>query len=446
MAQTLTFRHVLSPDGLLADRSLILDEQGRIAAIEPAGERKPDGYLALPGMPNAHSHAFQRAMSGYGERVVGEDSFWSWREAMYRLANAVDPEAMYVIARMAFTDMLKAGFTSLAEFHYLHHLPDGKAGPEMGRAVREAARDTGLKLTLLPVLYQSGGFGMAAKPEQRRFLHADLDSFLRLLERLREDVTGVAMHSLRAVPPEHLAAAVAGAREVLGDLCPVHIHISEQTAEVEACLAAYGKRPIALLADTVELDTRWHLVHATHADADERRLMLEAGATAVLCPITEAYLGDGLFAADSYYEAGGRLAVGSDSNCRIDAFEELRWLEYGQRLHAQRRARLADASGLGQPLWAAAAAGGAAALGRPVGALAPGRAADLVVIDEAAPALLGHGVDTALDALIVNGGPRDIAAVYVDGRLKVEAGRHLSENGLAHQFDRTVRAIYSKVN
>ncbi len=436
--QRLSFRHILTPDGMLHDRALSVAADGRIVAIEHAGRESveaADGFLALPGIPNAHSHAFQRALAGHGEVPSGADSFWSWREAMYRLAARVTPEDCATIARQAYGEMLTAGYTSVAEFHYLHHGVDGSRGSEMAEAVIEAARKTGIRLTLLPVFYAAGGFGVPPKPEQARFVHTSVDDFLKLLERLRGKVAlGLAPHSLRAAPVELLPELLRGARALLGAELPIHIHVAEQSAEVEQCRAAHGCGPIELLDREVGLDRHWHLVHATHADARERALIIERGASVVICPITEAYLGDGLFPADEFVRTGGALGIGSDSNCRIDAFEELRWLEYGQRLRARARARLADHHGLGQPLWQGAVAAGARALGQTVAGLAVGQYADLIVIDERAAALAGHTAATALDALIVNGSGRDVAATFVGGRRTTSAAS-------SDAFDHCVRRL-----
>lgn len=440
MPSFLTFKHLLTPQGLVSDRTLVVGDTGLIEAIHPA-QANADGFMALPGIPNAHSHVFQRALSGFGERAHGRDSFWSWREAMYRLANRVTPEDMAVIAREGFFDMLRAGFTSVAEFHYIHHLPDGQRGPEMAQAVIEAARATGIHLVLLPVLYQTGGFNQPAKPEQRRFLHASVEDYCRLLQMLPAVPLGVAPHSLRAVPPQELKDLIPQARAIVGQHAPIHIHISEQRAEVEACEEAFGTSPINLLARTVGLDSNWNLVHATHASDAERKLVVECDATVVLCPLTEAYLGDGLFAADEFVKAGGRFAIGSDSNCRIDAVEELRVLEYGQRLRVEQRARLATLHGLGVPLWQRAAEGGAVALHQPVGALAPGQRADIVVLDEQAAPWLGHGAGTLLDAFIVGGSRHDVAAVYVGGRRLVDHGEVKGGAESRRAFANTVRRL-----
>lgn len=418
MSRELSFEHIVTPAGIERHRRLHIDGEGRISAIEAADPGGPfDGWLALPGMPSAHSHAFQRGLAGYGEAARGGDSFWSWREAMYRLAAGLDADALYALSWRAYRDMLASGFTSVAEFHYLHRRADGERATELVEAVIRAASDAGIRLAFIPVFYQRGGFNTPAAPGQARFLHRDVEDFLTLVAMYREHCAGVAAHSLRAVPPEMLADMVLGAQELLGAERPVHIHIAEQPAEVEACLEATGRRPVQLLADTVELGPAWSLVHATHADAAERALIIASGATVVLCPLTEAYLGDGLFPAAEFAAGGGRLALGSDSNVRIDAVEELRWLEYGQRLRTGRRGCFADADGLGASLWRRLAAGGAAALGMPVGAIEPGAYADFVTLEIANPVFAGaEGPAAALDALVTAGDGRCIDQAWVGGQ------------------------------
>jgi formimidoylglutamate deiminase len=439
MLMRLSFEYALIGGELRHRQALVIDEAGAIAAIEDAGTGA-DGFCALPGMPNAHSHAFQRALAGFGERAGGgEASFWGWREAMYRLANRITPEEMSIVARRAFAEMLAAGFTSVAEFHYIHHLPDGGKGPEMGRALIEAAEAAGIRLRLLPVFYRTGGFGKDAAAGQRRFIHDNVAQFCRLLEQLTGARLGVAPHSLRAVPPEVLPELIASARILLGDDTPIHIHISEQSREVEECRAAYGCSPIELLARTVALDANWNLVHATHASAAELEVIRRSGARVVLCPLTEAYLGDGLFPAAAFKQAGGQFAVGSDSNCRIDAVEETRCLEFGQRLKSGRRPELAGPSGLGATLWTHLARAGAKALGEPAGEIAVGRYADLVVLKERAAPWLGHGPETLLDALVIGASRAGIADVYVGGRRLVAEGRHI--NGAGDCDDKFAAAV-----
>lgn len=441
MNRILRFRHLLTRDGILHDRQLELDRDGRVSAINPASDGPYDGWLAMPGIPNAHSHVFQRALAGYGEaRGEGEDSFWSWREAMYRLAASVTPEDLLVIARQGFIEMLRTGFTSVAEFHYLHHLPDGSRTTAMADAVVQAATDVGIRMRLLPVAYFHGGFNQPPQPGQRRFVHDDSEEFLELLARLQLHQPGIAPHSLRAVAPDELQSLVDGATRVLGNDYPIHIHIAEQQKEVADCQGAFGRRPVELLNEKIELDSRWNLVHATHVTEIEWRGLLEREANVVLCPITEAYLGDGIFPAVNYMAAGGQLAIGSDSNCRIDAFEEMRWLEYGQRLRDQRRARLADGTGL-SPVLNGALSAGATALQMPIGDIQVGHYADLVVFEESSPALLGHGIDSAVDALLVNGSPADPSAIYVGGERRVEGGEHGLASQVATEFNAVVRRL-----
>ncbi|HEX7030271.1 MAG TPA: formimidoylglutamate deiminase [Gammaproteobacteria bacterium] len=445
MNRVLRFRHLLAPDGMLHDRQIVVGADGRIERIEPAtaDNRDWDGWLALPGMPNAHSHVFQRALAGHGEaRASTDDSFWSWREAMYRLAAGITPDDLHAIARQGFIDMLRAGFTGVAEFHYLHHLPDGTRTRAMADAVIAAADETGIRLRLLPVAYFHAGFGgLPPSAGQARFAHRGIDEYLVLLESLLPHAPGIAPHSLRAVPVDWLNDLVKGAESLLGDDFPIHIHIAEQRLELDDCLKAHARTPVRLLAESVDLGPRWQLVHATHADTEEIERIAGNRAGVVICPVTEAYLGDGLFDAVHFRERGGDLAIGSDSNCRIDVFEELRLLEYGQRLKFERRARLADESGLGASLYSGAAAAGGNALRMPAGAIAPGAFADLVVVNGNADALAGHGIDTALDALVINGGRADVSDVYVGGRRVVESGQHASAQSVRETFHRVVTKL-----
>ena len=418
MSRELIFEHILTPAGIERHRRLQIDGAGRISGIEPADPAGPfDGWLGLPGMPSAHSHAFQRGLAGYGEPRAGADDFWGWREAMYRLAAGLDPDTLYELCWHSYREMVAAGFTSVAEFHYLHRRGDGERATESIEAVLRAASDAGIRLAFMPVFYQRAGFDQPAGSGQARFLHRDVEDFLTTVAMYLQHCAGVAAHSLRGVPPEMLADMVLGAGELLGPGRPIHMHISEQPAEVEACLAATGRRPVQLLADTVELGPHWSLVHATHTDQAERELIIQSGATVVLCPLTEAYLGDGLFPAAEFAAAGGRLALGSDSNVRIDAVDELRWLEYGQRLLTGRRGVFADADGLGAGAWRRLAAGGGAALGMQVGALEVGAFADVVTLELGNPVFAAaDGPASVLDALLTSGDSRCIDQVWVGGQ------------------------------
>jgi len=463
MAGWLRFDHLLTPEGWCSPGWLQADDTGSIAATATGA---PDGAqveaveaveavegFAVPGMPNLHSHAFQRAMAGLAEhRGAERDSFWTWRETMYRFASSVTPDDLAAIAAQLYVEMLKAGYTAVAEFHYVHHAPDGTPYADraaMSKAVLDAARATGMGLTHLPVLYAAGGFGgKAATDGQRRFLN-DVEGILAIVEAVSGDDpqvrAGLALHSLRAVPPDLLAAALAGL-DGLDETAPVHIHVAEQRREVEECLAWSGKRPVAWLLDNAAVDGRWCLVHATHMEADEVARLAASGAVAGLCPTTEANLGDGLFALRAYLDRGGRLGIGSDSHVSVSPVEELRWLEYGQRLAGGGR-NVAGAPGAstGRTLYEAALAGGAQACGRPIGALAPGRRADLVVLDGAHPVLAGAGPERALDAHIFSGDARAVRDVMVGGRWVVRGGRHDDEAAIAAAYSKVVKRLVATI-
>lgn len=441
MLRQLSFEYVLSGAGLEHGRRISVDDRGRIACIDPAPAGPWDAALVVPGMPNAHSHAFQRALAGVRE-TSANDSFWSWRETMYRIANALDAEDLYIVALRAFADMLRAGFTSVGEFHYLHHSRDGAPTAEMALAIRAAARDVGIRLTLLPVLYQQGGFGRPPTAAQRRFVHRTLDEFARLLEQLAGEPCGVAPHSLRAVSVDVLPELVELADDLLGPQSPIHIHVSEQRQEVLECCERYGVPPIECLARTIHLDERWNLVHATHAEPQELDVILSRGSNLVLCPLTEAYLGDGLFPLAQFAARGGTFAIGSDSNARIDAIEELRLAEYGQRLREQRRGVLAGGDSLGATLWNQAATVGARALGQPVGAFEVGAFADFVALEVADSLFAGLSVQQALDAWLIGGSAAQVAAVYVGGERLVEQGELALPAAIA-RFPDVMRKLHS---
>jgi formiminoglutamate deiminase len=445
--------HAFLPTGWAPDVLIETGEDGLITLVKAdagpcPGVRRLAG-AALPGLPNLHSHTFQRGMAGLAERRgPAADSFWSWREVMYGFLGRLTPDDVEAIAAMAMVEMLEGGFTSLAEFHYLHHAPDGAPyanRAEMAERLAAAAATTGICLTLLPVLYAHGGFGgAAAGPGQRRFLN-DRDGYLALregsavaLRGLPGAVLGAAPHSLRAVTAEELAWL---ANVATGG--PIHIHVAEQVKEVEDCLAWSGRRPVEWLLDHAEVDARWTLIHATHMTPDETQAVAASGAVAGLCPITEANLGDGIFEAVAFLGQGGRLGVGSDSNVEITASGELRLLEYGQRLKHRGRNMLAAREGLstGEALYREALAGGAQALGQPVGALAPGRRADIVTLDLAHPTFAGAGPESWLDAYVFNAGSAAIRDVLVGGRQVVAEGRHLARETVRARFARAMKRL-----
>jgi formimidoylglutamate deiminase len=436
---SLLFEQALLPGGW-ARNVRITVVGGCIASIETDCHAVPgdDGLVcerhacALPGMPDLHSHAFQRGMAGLAEiRGPAQDSFWTWREVMYRFVARMTPEDVQAIATLAYIEMLEGGFTRVGEFHYLHHDRDGQAfanPAEMSDAIVAAAVDSGIGLTLLPVFYAHAGFGaQPPRPDQARFIH-DIDGYARLLDlasaraatALPDAIVGVAPHSLRAATPEQLGLLEALARDR-----PIHIHIAEQTGEVDSCLAWSGQRPVEWLLDHADVDARWCLVHATHMTDPEATALARSGAVAGLCPITEANLGDGVFPMLPFMAAGGRYGLGSDSNVLIDATEEMRLLEYGQRLAHRGRNLLARDTGrsTGADVYVDALAGGAAALGVSPG-IAVGLPADIVSLDLDHPSLAGKTGDGIVDALVFAAGRSGIDCIWRYGEKLVSQGRH----------------------
>ncbi len=446
----------LLPDGLADGVRLRIDAAGDLVEVRAGAAAEGAARLAglvLPGMPNLHSHAFQRAMAGLAERLEpGEASFWGWRQVMYRFLERIGPDALQAIAAQLYVEMLEAGYTAVGEFHYLHHQPDGRPYGDpatMSLAILQARQASGIGLTLLPVLYAAGGFG-GRPPEagQRRFLH-DLEGFANLLETLADAMAGdgdqrlgLALHSLRAVPDDMLQPALTLLDRIDGE-APVHIHVAEQLREVRECLDWCGQRPVRHLFEIAEIGPRWCLVHATHMDEGEVKCLAESGAVAGLCPTTEANLGDGLFDLAGHLSLGGRFGIGSDSHVSVSPIEELRWLEYGQRVVRLRRlvAASPDAPHCGARLWRAALAGGAQALGRRIGRLAPGWRADLIRIDRDHPLLAGRTGQTLLDSLVFAGNVSLVRDVMVGGRWLVRDGRHIARDRIARAYRKAAAGL-----
>lgn len=506
-------QHLHQPDGWLSPGWLHVDEHGmivRVAGSEETGEPgdggvredaaepiRLDGWV-IPGMSNVHSHAFQRALVGRAEhRGSGgsgdsgdsgeEDSFWTWRTEMYRLALTLAPEDLQTIASQLYVEMLEAGMTAVGEFHYLHHDRDGSPysdRAEMSHRIAAAAQHTGIGLTHLPVLYMTGGFGVEPGDPQRRFVHRSTDEFFRLVDGIAVKPSahglvrlGIAPHSLRAVPGAALFEAVDAMRARDGQ-APIHIHIAEQEREVEQAVAHLGARPVRWLLDAAAhhgvpangshglaiglddgLDARWCLIHATHLDDSEVADLARSQAIAGLCPTTEANLGDGIFRAVDFLSSGGRIAIGSDSHVTVDVADELRTLEYGQRLLHRRRNLLAGTdqnrgghggqehvsqNHVARHLFDAAARWGAESLDQPVGQLIPGRRADLVVLDPEHPRLAGHGPDTVLDAWIFGAARRAIREVWVAGRPRVQDGAHVHGETIARKFRGCIERLHGR--
>ncbi|MDD7970881.1 formimidoylglutamate deiminase [Roseinatronobacter alkalisoli] len=449
--QMIWARQALLPNGWANDVLICVDAQGRIASV--TADAPPQGHRVdtlLPAPVNLHSHAFQRAMAGMTEARGPDphDTFWTWRRLMFRFLDHLTPDDARAIAAMVQMEMLEAGFGALAEFHYLHHRPDGQPYDklsEMADGICAAAEQTGMGLTLLPVLYQYGGCDRRPlAPGQRRFGN-DRDQFARLfadsektIGALPEDsAMGVAPHSLRAVQPDDLAfcTELAGTRVM-------HMHLAEQQEEVTEIQAAFGARPVEWLLDNAPVSARWCLIHCTQMTPAETVALARTHAVAGLCPITEASLGDGIFDGARYLGHGGRFGIGSDSNIRISLTEELRGLEYSQRLRDRRRAVLAvPGYSTGRILWEGAASGGAQAAGRAAGAIATGLWADMVALDGQTPDLEGRDGDLFLDTLIFSGDNRCIADVWSAGRHVVRAGEHINKAAIVADYRRVLARL-----
>jgi formimidoylglutamate deiminase len=449
-------RSAYLPTGWANNVRIELDQRGFITGIRCDVKSEEAAFMAagpvMPGMPNVHSHSFQRAMAGLCERSVErKDSFWSWRETMYKFVQSLEPEDVEAIATQLYVDCLRNGYTAIGEFHYLHHRPDGsqyEAATELADRHVLAARRAGIGLTLLPVLYTHGGFdGQALVGGQRRFHHANTDylEFVRAVVQhagQEQDVrVGFAAHSLRAVGVDQLQEMLAEVSRIDASM-PIHIHVAEQQAEVDDCLKVLGRRPVDFLLSEIGVDQRWCLIHATHMTPEETVALAQSGAVAGLCPTTEANLGDGLFPARRFQEAEGRFAIGSDSHVSVSPWEELRMLEYGQRLHWQQRNVLADThASTGSALFAAALAGGKQALGRPMGQIAIGAVADLIIIDDSVVEMVGRTRESLLDTLVFCGDCSMIRDVLVAGKHVIQEGRHPDEESIGHSYRDSVRRI-----
>ncbi|WP_437613222.1 formimidoylglutamate deiminase [Erwinia sp. V71] len=428
-----------------------VNAQGFIRAIHTdseAGDATPLPGAVIPAIANLHSHAFQRAMAGLAE-VAGDpqDSFWTWRDLMYRMVQRLSPEQVGDIARHLYIDMLKGGYTQVAEFHYLHHDPHGNpyADDDMLQQLIAAAEDVGIGQTLLPVLYSYSGFG-AQPPQagQKRFIQY-AESYLRQQEKLQHLLRdkplhnhGLCFHSLRAVSQQQMEQVLAASSSHL----PVHIHVAEQEKEVNDSLAWSGERPVSWLLNRFAVDARWCLIHATHLDQDEIQRLARSGAVAGLCPTTEANLGDGIFPATDYITQGGRWGIGSDSHVSLDVVEELRWLEYAQRLRDRRRNRIVTAQqpSVGDVLYQQAAAGGAQACGVKTGVLAPGQRADWLVLEQ--ESWLASCPDHALlNRWLFAGHRGQIRDVWVAGKQVITAGKHAAEAESQQRFAAVMEAL-----
>jgi len=448
---TLHFASALLPSGWANDVQVVVTNgiiTKVIVGTAPAADDECH-QLAIPGIASLHSHAFQRGMAGLAEtRGNTADTFWTWRETMYRFALGMTPDDAEAVATLLYVEMLEQGFTRVGEFHYLHHDRDGTpyANPgEMAARIARAAGATGIGLTLLSSFYAHGTFGGAAPHAgQRRFI-CSIDQFARLIDATRIAIrtlpganVGIAPHSLRAVTEDELAAIVP-----LAGGGPVHIHAAEQVKEVDECIAWSGRRPVEWLLEHAPVDQRWCLIHATHMVAEEVASLARSGAVAGLCPVTEASLGDGIFPAREFLEAGGRFGIGTDSNVLIGVADELRQLEYGQRLKHRERNVLSGGPGAstGRALFDGALAGGAQALAQEIVGLQIGARADIVTLDTTHPSLAGRRKDAVLDGWIFAAGAGAVACVWAGGRKVVEDGRHRLRDSARDAFNAAVQRL-----
>ena len=427
-----------------ADDVLLRVADGRIASLD-TGASPGDAErfeCVIPGLGNSHSHAFQRALAGRTEErsPAGEDNFWTWRERMYELATAVDGARLEAIARQAYVEMVSMGYTSVAEFHYLHREP----GDGMFEALLRAAGDSGIRMSYIPVLYERAGFDEPAPQGAQALFAHDVASYAEHREHAKSVATGsvsvgAGAHSIRAVSEASLQAI---AETAAAEQCPMHLHIAEQQREVMQSLDVYGRRPVRWLLENFDVSGNWCLVHATHMDRDETDDLAASGAVVSLCPSTEANLGDGLFPLSNYLRAGGAISIGSDSHVSINPFEELRWLEYGQRLAAQsRNVAAVDDSHVGSELYQRAVAGGAQACGHPVAGISEGGFADVVCLYGDDPMLVGHDDASRLDALVFSGYRLPIERVMVNGEWRVIDGEHVAAKTSREEFAAVVKAI-----
>jgi formimidoylglutamate deiminase len=448
---TMFAHHALLPNGWTNNVRLHWDEAGALTQIETGAQCQAGEYVesyVLPGMTNLHSHAFQRAMAGMTE-IAGEgpDSFWTWRDLMYRFALAITPEQIQTIAAQLYAECLRYGYTSVCEFHYLHRAPDGSFyanRAEMAERVIAAAQDVGMGITMLPVLYSFADFkDQPLRHDQRRF-STNVDEILGLISDLEKHRSakvevGVAPHSLRAANVSQIQELV----KALPSQRPIHIHIAEQMREVEASLEATGQRPVELLLNTQEVDQSWCLVHATHLTSQEVQGIAKRGAVAGICTTTEGNLGDGFFELPEFIEAGGVFGIGSDSHVSQSAVEEIRWLEYGQRLRSQKR-NVASVKGqrhVADFLWNACLHGGAQAAARAVGRLQTGYRADFLVLDDAHPNLQDLPTELLLSSFIFSGNDNLIRDVYVSGQAVVQDGRHVQQERITNNFKQCMREL-----
>ena len=449
-------KQALTAEGWKSDVAITIDNAGKIAAVD--NNSVPSGHqvgFALPAPANLHSHGFQRALAGLTEARSRDnpfDSFWTWRKLMYEFINLLQPEDIEAITAFAQMEMLESGFASVAEFHYVHHNAGGRPYDdvaELSNRIIAAADQSGIGLTLLPVFYQYGGCGKKELQSQQHRFANDLDSYTKLFEDISQAITelspdskmGIAAHSLRAVDPIDLIELSRHKPKL-----PFHVHVAEQSKEIEEFQTYFGARPVEWLVQNADLDETWCLIHATHMTQCETRDLANSGAVAGLCPITEANLGDGIFNGVEFVRQGGKFGIGTDSNVNISLCEELRTLEYSQRLQHQERSVLAQPGiSSGRALFDSVSVGGNSALKRGAGALQPGRIADILVLDEESIELTGLSGDTVLDAFVFTGDSRMVSEVWSAGRHVVKDGKHINHHEIQTNFKKVLSHLLRKL-
>ena len=459
----LLFESVLLPDGWAANVVVEINPNGDFVDVQRLRPKNSTEYQTvagciIPGMPNCHSHAHQRGLAGLGEKAGWDtenehkaiDSFWTWRVAMYHYLERIQPQHLYAIAQQLYLEMLEAGYTHVGEFQYLHHDQKGDAyanKAEMTLQCMQAASDLGIGFTALPVLYRYGGFGgQDALAGQQRFLN-NVEPFCEIVHSLfdaarnsehRNCAVGIAPHSLRAITEPLLNEVIDALPKT--QLAAIHMHVAEQIREVDECMAWCGERPLQWLLNRFDVDQQWCLIHATHMNDQETARLAQSGAVAGLCPTTEANLGDGFFNLIDYVNQGGVWAIGSDSHISVSPVEELRWLEYGQRLLHQQRNVMADKQNLntGMALYCSALAGGRQSSGAKIGSIAAGQRADFIVLDSQHPRLYHRTEQDLMDSWLFSGNENLIQDVYVGGVKVIDHGQHVHQEKIARAFKRVI--------
>ena len=449
-------KSALLPNGWSDNVYVQIGNQGKISGVSFEAIEKKDAKtinvdFLLPAVANLHSHSFQRAMAGLTEKKGkdGNDSFWTWRDLMYKFLDLLTPEDILSITAFGQMEMLKAGFSSVAEFHYLHHQKNGNpynSISQMSQSIIEASKETGIGLCLLPVLYERGGCDNRPLTKGQKRFGNNFDQFVKLINEVKihsENTLncnlGVAAHSLRAVRKESLEQI----EKLLNG--PIHIHAAEQDQEVDEILSAYGQRPVEWLLNNMDINKRWCLIHCTQMTEDETIKLSKSGAVAGLCPVTEANLGDGIFNGLDFFNNNGTFGVGTDSNINISLIEELKMLEYSQRLSTKKRAVLSDKNrSTGRVLFDKSLFGGSLATQRETGEISIGKTADLISLDHNIIDLNERNKDTILDYLVFSSQGNAINNVWSAGSLVIDNGRHFNQEMITKRYKNTMTSLREK--